>query len=461
MISTSSSHARSRSQSQGNHLAARSLAYRVLQEIDQQQAYANIALDRALQRTSLPPQDRHLVTELVYGITRRCRTLDALISHYCPKPATEQPPALRRILWLGFYQLCFLPQIPVSAAINTSVELARSVGLGRLTQVVNGVLRTFLRQCPDPQALDQLPIHTQDPIQALAVRESFPDWLVQMWWDQLGPEQTEQLCRWFNRRPTLDLRVNRHRISVEEVVSALEQAGIAVQVQGNVPGALRLLRSVGDLTQLPGFAEGWWSVQDAGAQQVVQLLDPQPGELIVDCCAAPGGKTTQIAEQMGDQGTVWALDRHRGRLQRVLANAQRLQLNSIRIQTLDLVDPKQRQALDLPATGTVDRLLLDVPCSGLGTLHRHGDARWKQRPESIVDLIKIQSQLLDHCAPWVRSGGVMVYSSCTLHPEENHRQIDRFLQRTSDWSLDQLPHQIWPHQQDRDGFFMAKLIRQG
>ncbi len=290
VISTSSSRPQARSRSSEEPLQARLLAYKILQEIDQQRAYSNIALDRAFRRTSLSAQDRHLVTELVYGITRRSRTLDALITHFCAKPATHQHPALRRILWLGFYQLCFLPQIPHSAAINTSVELARSVGLGKLTQVVNGVLRTFLRQCPDPHALDPLPLDSQDPMQDLAIQESFPDWLVQMWWDQLGPEQAKQLCRWFNRRPHFDLRVNRHRATVEQVQTALQEAGIATQSLPDVPGALRLPQAVGDLTQLPGFAEGWWSVQDGGAQQVVQLLDPQPGETILDCCAAPGAR---------------------------------------------------------------------------------------------------------------------------------------------------------------------------
>ncbi len=163
---------------------------------------------------------------------------------------------------------------------------------------------------------------------------------------------------------------------------------------------------------------------------------------------------------MQDQGQIWALDRHSGRLKRVISNAKRLQLNNIRVKTLDLVDPASAQDPQLPELGTVDRVLLDVPCSGLGTLHRHADARWNQRPETIVDLIKLQSQLLDRCSPWVKPGGILVYSTCTLHPEENHRQIDRFLQRSSGWQLAQDPVQIWPHRQDRDGFFMAKLARE-
>jgi 16S rRNA (cytosine967-C5)-methyltransferase len=268
------------------------------------------------------------------------------------------------------------------------------------------------------------------------------------------------LSAWFNHTPALDLRVNQWRTDLATVQGALALAGIESTPIKEIPGALRLANHVGDITQLPGFGEGWWSVQDSSAQQVVQLLDPQPGERILDCCAAPGGKTTHIAEQLHNEGEVWALDRHAGRLRRVEANAQRLQLTCLQTRVVDLaVEDEDWAHRDLPAWGSVDRVLLDAPCSGLGTLHRHADARWQQSPQQIHSLVDLQARLLDRVARWVKPGGILVYSTCTLHPQENQAQIDAFLARTPGWQVDGSPIQIYPHRQDRDGFFMAKLLR--
>ncbi len=470
---------------------ARQLALTTLRYIDQQDTYANIALDRILSRGSPPgwqaysasadpedsevskgtqaaepytisAQDRHLVTELVYGITRRTRTLDALITRFGSKPADRQPPDLRRILHLGFYQLCFMSHIPTAVAVSTSVDLARSQHLGRLTQVVNGILRSYIRTQPEdppnPPTLEQLNLQTHDPIQSIGILHSFPDWLVQLWWDQLGSTETIALCQWFNQTPKLDLRVNQWKVDLETVQQALAETGIQTEPVAGISGSLRLVDHGGDVTQFPGFSAGWWTVQDSSAQQVVQILDPQPGERILDCCAAPGGKSTHIAELMQNQGDLWALDRHAGRLRRVQMNADRLGLTCISSHAVDLtnldlgVDPP-----NLPAWGSADRVLLDAPCSGLGTLHRHADARWRQSPDRIAELVDLQAQLLDRAAHWVKPGGILVYSTCTLHPHENQAQIDRFLNKNPSWHLSLDPIQIWPHRQDRDGFYVAKL----
>jgi 16S rRNA (cytosine967-C5)-methyltransferase len=416
-----------------------------------------------LRQTESSPADRHWITEVIYGVTRRRRTLDALITHFGKKAADQQAPDLRRVLQIGFYQLCFLDRLATAVAVDTTVELARSVGLGSLTQVVNGVLRNYLRQAGEANrrpTLALLGATHLDPVEQCAILHSFPSWIVQLWWDQIGPTETAQLCAWFNHTPALDLRVNQWRTDLATVQGALALAGLESTPIKEVPGALRLANHAGDITQLPGFGEGWWSVQDSSAQQVVQLLDPQPGERILDCCAAPGGKTTHIAEQLHNEGEVWALDRHAGRLRRVEANAQRLQLTCLQTRVVDLaVEDEDWAHRDLPAWGSVDRVLLDAPCSGLGTLHRHADARWQQSPEQIHSLVDLQARLLDRVARWVKPGGILVYSTCTLHPQENQAQIDAFLARTPGWQVDGSPIQIYPHRQDRDGFFMAKLLR--
>jgi ribosomal RNA small subunit methyltransferase RsmB len=357
---------------------ARQLALLALQKIERQNAYADVVLEHLLAHSHLIPADCRLVSELVYGVTRRRRTLDALIDCFAQRPAHKQPPDLRLILHLGLYQLAFLDHIPPSAAIHTSVELARQMGLGSLTGVVNGILRAYQRQVLDQPEKDPLkPLEDTlpaDPIQALGIRHSFPDWLVSLWWERLGPVETEQLCAWFNQPPHLDLRVNPLRADVNKVIQALAAAGIPALPISEVPGALRLQDHAGDITALPGFAQGWWSVQDASAQQVVHWLDPQPGERVIDCCAAPGGKTTQIAQHMQDRGEIWALDRHPHRLRRLEENAHRLGLTSIRSLAIDLLPlsaaadrvsgTESLPPAPLPPWQSADRVLLDAPCSG-------------------------------------------------------------------------------------------------
>jgi 16S rRNA (cytosine967-C5)-methyltransferase len=421
--------------------------------MDRRGAFSDIALERVLSTsTAAAIADRHLATELVYGITRHQRTLDALISRFSRRPAEQQPPDLRRILQIGLYQLRYLDRIPAAASVDTAVELAHTCQLGRLTGVANGVLRAYLRT-PAEEVLPPLP----DPVANLGLQYSYPDWLVQQWWEQLGAVETEALCRWFNQPPTIDLRVNSWRCDVDTVQATSQAVGIEAMPVEGVPGALRLSGHVGAIADLPGFAEGWWTVQDSSAQEVVHLLDPKPGELVIDCCAAPGGKTTHIAERMQNVGQIWAIDRHAGRLKRAIANAKRLQLTCIETKAIDLAtcegDP------DLPPVETADRVLVDAPCSGLGTLHRHADARWRQTPQRIAELTSLQARILDRAASWVKPGGILVYSTCTLTPEENQQQVKGFLSRHPEWQLatDVPLRQIWPQRHNRDGFFTAKL----
>lgn len=443
------------------HLKAtpRYQAYLTLQAIAKG-AYADVALSRVLHQSSLSGVDRGLVTELVYGTVRRQRTLDVLIDQFCRH--TQQPPNLRLILRLGLYQLRYLSQIPAAAAVNTSVELAKGCGLAGLAGVVNGVLRAYLRISPDRDPLPEL----ADPLLNLAIRESFPDWIIQAWAAQLDLSETTALCQFFNQTPTIDLRVNPLQASLEQVLTALASAKMTATPIPQVPGGIRLGPGLGAIAGLPGYEQGWWSVQDAAAQLVTHLLDPQPGETIIDACAAPGGKTTHIAELMQDQGRVIALDRVASRLRKLKQNQQRLQLTCLQAQ---LADSTQAQTL-LPLA---DRVLIDAPCTGLGTLHRHADARWRQTPTTLAELVSLQAQLLANAATWVKPGGIMVYATCSLHPDENQHQIENFLNTHPDWQISPLPPtfpypelqhpqgwlQAWPQRQQMDGFFMVRLQR--
>ena len=427
-------------------------------------AYADAALDRVLREADLTATDRRLATELVYGSARRQRSLDALIDQLGKKKAHQQPSDLRTILHLGLYQLRYLSQIPDAAAVNSTVALAKENGFSGLSGFVNGLLRQYIRLASNSADPLQLP---ENPVERLGVLHSYPDWIVEVWLEQLGLEQTEQLCEWLNQPPAIDLRVNPLRTTIEQVESALQSAGILVRRIPHLPQALRLIGSTGLIQNLPGFSEGWWTVQDSSAQLVGYLLDPQPGEVVIDACAAPGGKTTHIAELMGDKGTVWACDRAASRLRKLQENTSRLRLQSIQICVGDSRNLSQ-------FNNCADRVLLDAPCSGLGTLHRHADARWRQTTESVQELSFLQTQLLTQISTFVKPGGVLVYATCTLHPLENEAVIRAFLDNHPNWQIDSLMLnssfpafvtsegwvKVWPHRHQMDGFFMVRLRKE-
>ncbi len=444
-------------------------------------AYADAALDRVLRQTNLSSADRRLVTQLLYGSVRRMRSLDALIDQLAKKKAHQQPPDLRTILHLGLYQLRYLSQIPASAAVNSTVQLAKENGFSGLAGFANGLLRQYIRLTRREQRGQggqgenhELQIHPvedplklpEDSVERLGVLHSYPDWIVAVWLEQFGLAETEQLCEWLNQPPAIDLRVNLLRSSIETVEAAMQSAGVCVSRVPHLPQALRLTGTIGAIEKLPGFTEGWWTVQDSSAQLVSHLLDPQPGEVIIDACAAPGGKTTHIAELIGDKGTVWACDRAASRLRKLKENAERLQLQSIQICVGDSRDLSRFK-------NSADRVLLDAPCSGLGTLHRHADARWRQTPQSVQELSVLQKELLEQTSTWVKPGGVLVYATCTLHPLENEQVMQEFLAHQPEWQIESPPPTIaafttsagWlkvlPHQYQMDGFFMVRLRRSG
>ncbi len=445
---------------ENNLTNSRQVAFNTLLEVYYRGAYTDVALDRTLTKTNLSKLDRNLACELVYGIVRRQRTLDSIIDRLGKKSAAKQPHNLRIILHLGLYQLRYLQQIPPSAAINTSVQLAKENGQQNLSGVVNGLLRQYQRLAEQKDPLEL----TGDSIEDIGIFYSFPDWITNKFVTELGIEETKQLLDWFNQPPQLDLRVNTQQISLDELEAKLTAIGVVVTHLPHLPQALRLTKGVGAIKDLIGYHEGWWLVQDSSAQLVTHLLAPQAGEFIIDACAAPGGKTTHIAEIMGDKGEIWAIDRTPKRLQKVTENAARLRLKSI--QTL-VGDSRTLEQF----TEKADRVLLDAPCSGLGTLHKRPDLRWRQESKQIKDIIQLQVELLYKCSTWVKKGGILVYSTCTLNRDENEAVIEAFLIDRPHWKIEPPASdspantfvtsedyiKILPHQHQMDGFFMVKL----
>jgi len=466
-------------------LRPRLLAWQVLQAVAAG-AYADGALERMLQRAGqdhgkgqepISSADRALATELAYGTIRQQGLLNGWLDQLGKLPASRQPPKLRWVLQLGAYQLLFCDGIPASAAVNTAVELARLLGLAQLAPVVNGLLRELDRRHTRAMADAGLVVSDaagareglespgapwlglalpQEQAASLALRRSLPLWIAEALLGWLPAPEAEAVATAANAAPRLDLRVNALRSSPAVVQQALAAAGVTAAPIAGLSLGLELVGRSGDLRQLPGYADGHWSVQDRSAQRVVELLDPQPGEWILDACAAPGGKAIQIAERCSGATTIWAVDRSEARLRRLQRNADRLGVAAA-IQVL-AADATQLLPLQPSWRGRFDRILLDAPCSGLGTLARHADARWRITPADIDELAVLQDRLLAALAPLLRPGGWLVYATCTVHPRENGERLEAFVQRHPGWCLQQ-HWQRWPG--DGDGFFAALLQAPG
>ena len=412
-------------------------------------AYADVALERALRQHPLQAADRGLATELAYGTIRWRQWLDAWLDKLGKVPARKQPPRLRWLLHLGLYQVLRMERIPPAAAVNTSVELAKGGPLARLAPVVNGLLRAALRARDAGDGL----VRPSEPEMELAQDQSLPLWFTRDLLRWCGPVQAAQVAQACNQVPPLDLRINRLRASPAEMASRFAEHCMPTAPIPGCPDGLQVLDPAGDLRQWPGFDEGHWCVQDRAAQWVAPLLAVEAGQRVLDACAAPGGKATHLAELMGDQGEVWAVDRSPGRLQRVAANASRLGSHCIHALAADASQLLQQRPQWM---ASFDRILLDAPCSGLGTLARHPDARWRISESSIADLVQLQAGLLDALLPLLKPGGRIVYATCTVHPAENTDQIHGLLQRHPQLVLAS-EQQRWPDPQGGDGFYAAVI----
>ena len=430
-------------------LGARKAAWEIIQAVGGG-AFADAALNRIFNLYSFKSIDKSLVMELSYGAIRYRYFLDCWIDYLGKVPAKKQPPLLRWLLHLGLYQVLKMKRIPPAAAINTTVELAKTHHLKKLAPVVNGILRSALRSKERGLLLPK----SNNPSLELAKNESLPLWLADELINWKGLEDAKKIAKAFNCISPIDIRVNRLRADLKEVKEIFDSCGIHNQVIPNCPYGLEVRAGVGEPRKWPGYEEGKWSVQDRSSQLIAPSLGPLPGEKILDACAAPGGKSTHIAELINNEGNLWSVDRSSRRSKKILANSERLGTKCLQI----LVADSNELLLKKPDwKGFFDRILIDAPCSGLGTLARHPDARWRMNQDNIQQLVAVQSQLLNSLAPLLKNGGKLVYSTCTIHPEENSHQIKNFLQSKSEFLLE-YEKQIWPGEGDNgDGFYIAVL----
>jgi 16S rRNA (cytosine967-C5)-methyltransferase len=436
------------------------VAARVLERVERDRAYADLALEAELGRRRLAPRDAALATELVYGTLRWQRYLDWILAPHSKRRLDRLDTRVRLLLRMTAYQVVFLERIPTWAAVNDAVALAR--GAAGVAEFVNAVLRAFARRgVPERE-----PVPPADPLEALATRQSLPTWLAARWVARYGLPEATALMTAFNERPPLTLRANTLRTSREALATRLAAEegqpsrptryapeGLAVE-HGGSPGAWR------------AFAEGAFAVQDEASMLVARLLAPRPGQTVADVCAAPGTKTTHLAQLMENRGRLLAFDPQPRRLARAREAATRLGISIV--ETLD----GSAQALAPRFAGACDGVLVDAPCSNLGVLRRNPDVKWRRRPADVGAAARRQRDILEAAASLAKPGGALVYATCSLEPEENEAIARAFLEGHLDFAVDPPPDfplpldgdgvlRCLPHRHGTDGFTAVRFRRRG
>ena len=418
---------------------ARRCAFAVLRRVFEHGAYADRVLHA--EAAELSARDRALATTLAYGSVQRRGTLDFLIARLCTRPPAKLDPPVLAALRLGLFQLLFLDGVATYAAVNDSVALARGAGGGG-SGLVNAVLRRAAREGRSLLA----GLNDDDPSCA-SVLHSVPEWIVEMWWRELGAEETRALLAHVNSPAESALRVNTLVAGVEEVTTALAKKTRGADA---VPEGL-ILEAPFDAHGSRLFAEGAIMPQSRGSMLVARALAPRSGQRVLDLCAAPGAKTTHLAALMGDEGEVVAVERHPGRAAALERTCRRMRAGSVAVQVGD--------AAAWGGERGFDRVLVDPPCSGLGTLQSRPDIRWRARPEAVLELAELQGRILAAGASATAPGGALVYSVCTISRAEADAVVASLLAVRPEFRLEHQA-QLLPHRDHTDGFFIARLRRE-
>ena len=442
----------------------REAACSVLLRIQKDGSFADQLMDQELSKGKLSGPDRGLFAELVFGVLRRQGTLDHVLTGLVTQPLAKLEPQILVFLRLGMYQLMYLDRIPESAAVNESVNLTKQV-LPRASGLVNAVLRNYLRHkstitYPDPISA---------PAASIAARHSHPAWLVKLWFSQLGEAETELLAEASSSQPPLTVRANSLLTTRDDLLQLFATNGIAATACSFSPHGIRI-EGRHHVPGLPGFREGLFVVQDEASQMAALLLDPQPGERVLDACAAPGGKATHLAQLMDNRGELLALDIAGSKLPMIQDSARRLGISIINTRAADLL-----RSGHFPAAA-FDRILLDAPCSGLGVIRRNPEAKWRLTSADITRLAATQKAMLGTALRMLKPGGLLLYSTCSTSLEENEAVVQEFVSRHPDCVIENLNiffpqfgelftangmFRAWPHRHGMDGFFAARIRKKG
>ena len=446
---------------------ARHTALRVLNRLDRDgKTLDRILLELPQGEDFLPRRDRSLLNALVYGALRWRGRLDHVISHFSDLPLGRIQPIVMNILRLGLFQMLFLDRIPNSAAVNTSVKLTKRTRNYQETGFVNALLR---KAAVD---YDLVPFSSfeEDPLGFLTCARSVPEWLARRWLKRFSTETIRAQAKAINTIPPITVRTNTLKTNRKQLIRSLKDSVEHLEPTSYAPEGVKILNPRHSIPHLKAFQDGWFQVQDEAAQLVSLLLNPKAGESVLDACAGLGGKTAHLAQLMNDRGTITALDNHSQKLRQLDDEMQRLGISIVRPACQDLQTPTTENQ----HTG-FDRVLVDAPCSGLGVMRRNPDIKWNSSPERLSDLADTQKQILNNLAARVKPGGILVYTVCSMEPEENKAVIDDFLKNHPDFDIDndlgKLPAAIrsginsvggfttLAFSEHMDGFFLARLKR--
>lgn len=439
---------------------ARDTAVRIVYRVLREGGYSNIAVKQELDESRLGRLDKALVTEIVNGTLRNLARIDWIKSRFIKK--TDIEPWIEDIIRCGIYQIIFLDRVPDSAVCNESAELARSHGHEGTVKFVNGVLRNISRNKDKLEYPDK----EKNYIKYLSVYYSHPEWMVKKFVKDYGKEFTVALLTADNETPPFTIRCNSLKTNRLELISLLTAENIECREGSFNPEAISI-RGTSSIEGRESFQKGYYQVQDESSMLVAHVVDPRPGDSVLDICSAPGGKTTHIAELMGNDGRIVARDIHPHKLKLVEENCKRL---GVKIVETELFDATK---FDEGSIGRFDRVLLDAPCSGLGVIRRKPDLRWKKEPDNFMELYVLQGKMLDLASRYVKPGGKLIYSTCTINKMENMSVVKNFLSAHPDYDLESLEGlipealvsdnarkgwlELFPNTHGTDGFFIARI----
>ena len=410
-----------------NQPDARKTALYILNSLDK----GNKTLDSILETFSdktdlLSKRDRSLLNALVYGVIRWRGRLDYIIGHFSNTPLTRINPKVLNIIRIGLFQIIYLSRIPVSAAVNTSVELAKSSAAPWVIGFVNAILRNAAKKFeavpfPDPK---------KDPVSAIAAQSSFPKWLIKRWLHRYGQKETAQLCDAVNAVPPITIRTNTLKTTRDNLLNSLKKEVEKIECTTYSPDGISFFNPNSSIPEIKSFKDGWFVVQDEAAQLITLLLDVRPGDTVLDACAGLGGKTGHIAQIMKNQGTIFAIDKDESKLSRLVSEMKRLGISIITPLTCNLEKP-----LDIKGVKLFDRILLDAPCSGMGVIRRNPDIKWTTSKKNLNYYKKKQLLFLKNLACLVKPSGILVYAVCSTEPEENEEVINNFLNKHTEFAI--------------------------
>lgn len=420
---------------------SRKTAFEILFEIEKEDAYSNLTINRFLEKNR--PENPAFIRELVYGVLENKILLDYYLDKLIPSGIKKVKKKEATLLRLGLYQLIFMDSVPDYAAVNETVTLAKKLVRGR-EGFINGVLRGYMKKGSEIK----LPDESKDLRLYLSIKYSFPLWLIEKWGKQYGMEECKKLLEASNARPKLSIRVNVNKTSREELKEYLEEKGYEV-TEGTFSNRTLHVKGSG-LLEDERYAEGHFSIQDEASTVAADGLGAKPGETVIDVCAAPGGKTSAIAELMNNDGKVYSCDIYEHKLELIEKLAARLDLSIIEPTLLDGTSGNEVW------NQKADRVLADVPCSGLGVIRRKPEIKYKEITD-FRELVQIQKKILENAAKYVKPGGTLVYSTCTINKDENELQVKAFLESNKEFEF--VSEKQFLPTEDIDGFYVCKMIK--